>query len=138
MEKKMTQFICITQTSQMAGFSGPTGTVYQSYFNQPFNVNEKVDIEFFENNKRFQKVGVLEKIGIKKSPTLDTQHVKSNDIEHFLKDIKGITKASIEKIVSTYESVEFLREEIELGGDLSNLQIPKKQVFLIKQKIIGE
>jgi len=121
------KFIFETQTNSSSSYPGKSGKRYLIYKGRPFEVTDKMDIEFFENNSRFRK-----------AKGKDNKVVLKEDIEESLynklEKIYGVSKRTAKKVVDIYVSEETLIQAIEGGGNLG-VELSKKQVDLIIKKL---
>jgi hypothetical protein len=123
----MAKFICLTQVQNLATFPAPSGICYDSIKGTAFNVNENIDVEHFEKNSRFKKLGLVDKI-IK--PKVEVQN--DNDLKDFLNGVKGLTKFSIDKILNVYDTKEQVIDDIETDKKRFTIT-PKQKEILINE-----
>lgn len=107
----MAKFLCVTQVDRSLVFQAPT-RAYVSYLGMPFEVDNAEDIAFFEKNKRFRKPGIFENTKPKPTEDVDKQ------LEKELAKIKGLSKATIGKIVEKYLTLKNLKDAIDAGYKL--------------------
>lgn len=124
----MAEFVFMTMSDRTTTYDGPSGERYVININMPFKVTNKDDIEFFDKNPRFQKVGVFTK-----KPEPEPTDDEKLRIE--LSKVKGLTKKTIEKVVDFYRSKSNLTFEIEQGYKLDS-SISKRQAKLIEKYIL--
>ena len=130
-EEEVAKFLFLTQVDGIHNYTGPSGINYISYIGQPFEVRNKPDIQFFNNQpKRFQKVGLTTKLP---EPPKDIEEL----LEDYLKGIKGLTKKTTKRIVELYTSKENLISEIEQKYKMDP-SLSKNQQDKIKKHILGD
>jgi hypothetical protein len=118
----LANYICETQISGIQSFTGPSGQSYVSQKDQAFNVADKEDQKFFNDNPRFKKVG---KRGAKKAA--EAAAADNVDQEPHLDEFRGwlknlnLKQKEIDTIVESFESLDNLRVEITGGTDLTQV-----------------
>ena len=126
------RFSFITQTSGTANYTGPSGMNYISNLGTPFEVRNKADIKFFEDQpNRFRKQGILSKAP-EKPKDLDVQ------LMDYLKGIKGVSRVSREKVVKEYISKNNLVDEIQQYGYKLHKSIPTGHAKKIGEFVLKE
>lgn len=122
------KFIFETQTSRTQVYHGRSGKNYTINKGMPFEVEDKIDIDFFESKNQFRKAKGKDN---KSEPVED---VDTKLLKMLLK-ISGVSKKTAEKLVEIYVSEDKLIQAIEGGGKLA-VEIPEKQAALIIEKLI--
>lgn len=112
----MVNFIFKTLTTSSTTYKGPSGRTYVIYKDQPFKVEDELDIAFFKINSRFEVKGIVS--SIKKAVKKKKEVVKDDDLETWLTDIKGIGKKVADILIDTYGTKNKLFEVLENGGQL--------------------
>jgi hypothetical protein len=115
----MAKFVCLTQVSNLAIFTGATSLTYQSLKGLPFVVEDKLDVECFEKNPRFKKIGFFNKPKIEQVETLET----------FLDTIKGFTKYSKQQVLDVYDTKEQVIGDLETSK--KRFKVTEKQEELL-------
>lgn len=121
---KEKEFVCLTQVSDMASFTGPSGTSYHSKKGFPIRVFNELDVEFFSKNKRF---GLFSKNKGLVEP------VKSADLvlKDKLVELK-ISGPGISKIIKVYEDFAQFMSDVQSGTDIVlQLGLSKKDADVI-------
>lgn len=120
----MTKFRCKTQISSSTVFNGPSGASYISYKGEGFDVFDERDIEAFKKNPRFE---LAKKSNRTPSETPEVSFKKK------LEAIKGLTKKSVDVVLSVYGSETDFRADMEDNNyDLAGeLKLSEKQLLLL-------
>ena len=127
---KMAKFIFLTLQQSMTTYRGTSGIDYHIDKGQPFVVKNKADIEFFTNNKRFERQGFMKK----SKPVVDTS---ADDLRKELLTIKDLGEDTAEVIIDIYGSKKKLLEVLEEGLKL-DASISADEQELIKKHYMGE
>ena len=123
------EFICITQSSSLTTFAGPSGENYLSGFQQPFKVKNKQDIEQFKGNKRFKAISFFNP-----APAPESIMDVDEELEATLFELKGIKKSTARKLADTFMTIQKLKDAVEMGEKLND--IPRKQAKIIIEWIL--
>ena len=118
------KFVFLTQSADTTTYKAPSGKDYVINIGQPFVVEDKQDIEFFSNEKNKQR--------FKKSGKAIEVKSEDDDFKKELSEIKGLSKKSIDKIISVYGTKEGLVDDINAGYDLESSLTKKQKEVLIK------
>lgn len=122
----MVQFIFKTMTQRSASVKAAVYPYYV-YLNQPFEVTEKADIEWFDKNSRFERAGKV---------TAAPQLSAEDEFIQSLMKIKGVKKATAEKLTKMYRDKNELKVAIDSNFSELN-EIGEKQLQLIKNHYGG-
>lgn len=118
------EFICTTQGNHLNTYTGPSGEAYLSMYGHPFKVKNKLDIEFFKDNVRFKKIGILSP-----APAPEAIMDVDEELETIVYELKGVTKSTAKKLADLFLSIEKLKDAVENGEKLYS--IPRKQAKII-------
>lgn len=121
----MAKFIFETLTQSMASYLAPSGIVYTIMIGQPFEVKDKGDIKFFEDNKRFKKVSVFTKV---KADKVDPEE----EFRNKLLEIEGLGEDTAEVVVDIYRSEKDFVEVITQKSPLDPCISKEEQELLVK------
>ena len=127
----MVKFVFVTQQSRTATRQGPSGSTYVINKGLPFKVSDSLDVEYFDNNKRFRRVGILE------SPKQELQKEPSDILKAKLSQAKRLSAKTVDKLVEIYQSEENLVDAVEQGNDLDS-SITKKQQEVVRKLFVKE
>jgi len=121
----MTRFVCITQHSDTHGIVGPSGKLYTSVQNLPFEVKDKQDIVYFKQYPQRFKIEtiverVIKKVAPKKGVASATDKEEKN-LDQFLNKL-SITEEGKEKIRKLYGNFNNLYAEHIAGAKFGSLR----------------
>lgn len=125
--EEMAEFIFLTNSADTTTFDGPSGFRYQIVRRNPFVVKNKMDVEFFSNNKRFEKIGLVKKLLMKP----DLQKNPDMILEDELKTIKGLSEETIKNVVNLYYSIDHITDITTQNYDFDP-SIPDEEGKLIR------
>lgn len=114
----MAKYVFTTMQTESTTYDAPSGQRYVFYKGQPTEVSS-VDESFFENNKRFEKASRR----AKHEPKPSAETILSEE----LSQIKGVSKATAEKVADVYLTREELVGQLKAGFELSVEGIPVAQ-----------
>ena len=117
--------------SELALFTGPSSLSYQSNRGKPFIVENPQDIEHFANKRQFEKVGIFSK------PKIEEKSIaQEDDLADLLDSVKELSNASKTKILSAYDVVSQLKDDVETNKQ--RFDIPEKQFVALKVALFGD
>lgn len=126
----MTKFIFVTQQSRTASRQAPSGEVFVITKGLPFKVKDPRDVEYFDNNHRFRRVGLLE------NPKQEPQKDEEDALMEELSMVPELEKEDKENLVKLYRSKDHLVETLEQGYDL-DVSVHKYHVELLKSHFLS-
>jgi len=111
------KFIFETMTQSLTVYSSPvTGINYDITLNNPFNVENKEDIKFFEKNKRFKKAGAFTK---PKADKTDYEDLFRGELLR----VEGLGEDTVEAVIEIYmtrkQFVDLLEQNLPLDKCIS-------------------
>ena len=122
----MAKYLFTTMIINSTIYTTPRGQNYSICKNQPFDVQNAKDIEFFDKNHRFQKLGIIGQVkhAFKKpEPIPDLPDLWAEKIGK----VSGLSKSTIKKILKVYTHEKLFIDYLSAGDALEDLSIPKKQ-----------
>ena len=122
----MAKFIFETLENSSTVYRGPSGTNYDIMRGQPFKVENKQDVKFFEENKRFKKAGIF----TKSKPMEDDSEEKFKD-ELLKLDGFGVDVAEL--VVEIYRSEKDFVDYITTGAPLETTIPIVEQEMLVRR-----
>lgn len=109
------KFVCTTQITRMQNFRGPSGTGYVSIRGRPFEVYVKSDVKYFDDNKRFVRFNIKNRVSGKipdEIPSAD------EELMEFLQSKAGISEAASKRVTDKFLSKESLIDHVIDGFEL--------------------
>ena len=140
----MTKFIFTTMVQSQTIYTAGSGKNYSIAKGAAFTVTDDVDIAFFDKNVRFRRVGIVEQAVNKIVPSTDSPVDVVDDFKKKLSSLEGISSLTVTKIVEYFADEEAFKSQFfddTVGNDFSELNIPEKQVEIIKEyynKLVGD
>lgn len=99
----------------MQNFRGPSGTGYVSIRGRPFEVYVKSDVKYFDDNKRFVRFNIKNRVSGKipdEIPSAD------EELMEFLQSKAGISEAASKRVTDKFLSKESLIDHVIDGFEL--------------------
>ena len=140
----MVKFIFTTMVQSQTIYTAGSGKNYSIAKGAAFTVLDDVDIAFFDKNVRFRRVGIVEQAVNKIVPSTDSPVDVVDDFKKKLSSLEGISSLTVTKIVEYFADEEAFKSQFfddTVGNDFSELNIPEKQVEIIKEyynKLVGD